>query len=108
MQNSDDLCAFGKQIGVNSPYLIVCQLSVESTFHVIVEQEPTWELSALCSAVLYLLGSYFIYVIAYPKHFKATLLMIQHHILGLPDQQTDPSAVIELVTSLQRMDSTFS
>ena len=107
MQNLDDLCAFGKQIGVNSPYLVVCQTSAESTFHVIVEQEPTCELSAFCCALLHLLGSYFIYDIAYPKHFKATLLMIQHHRLGLPDQQTDPSAVIELVTSLQRMDSTF-
>lgn len=66
------------------------------------------ELSSFGSALIHLVGSYFIYDIAYPKPLKATLLMIQHHVMGLPDIQVDPTAVIELVTSLKRMDTTIN
>lgn len=41
------------------------------------------------------------------KPFKSILLLIQHHILGISDKQTDTTPVIELVTSLKRMDITF-
>ena len=75
--------------------------------HVIVEQEPMCELTAFGSALIHLLASYFIYNIEYPKTFKSLLLMIQHHVFSLLDKQKDPTSVIEIVTSLKRMDSTF-
>ena len=70
-------------MGVNSPYLVVCRTSTDYTFHVIVEQEPTCELSVFSGSLIHLIASYFIYDIAYPKYLKATLLMIQHHVMGL-------------------------
>ena len=44
MQNTDDLSAFGRGVGVNAPFLAVCRTSEGSTIHVIVEQEPMCEL----------------------------------------------------------------
>ncbi len=78
----------------------------DCTFHVIVEQEPTCELSVFSGSLIHLIASYFIYDIAYPKYLKATL--IQHHVMGLSDKQSDLVSVVELVTSLRRMDSTFN
>ena len=73
-------------------------------FHVVVEQEPRCKLTSVASAVVHLIGAYFIYDISYPTPFNSLLLMIQHHILGLKDDEPDTTPVVETVTSLQRMD----
>ena len=52
------------------------------------------------------MGSYFIYDIAYPQPLYSLLIMIQHHIFGLEDEQPDSSAVVEIVSSLKNMDNT--
>ena len=107
MQNTDDLSVFGRGVGMNAPFLAVCWTSKGSTIHVIVEQEPMCELTVLSAARIHLIASYFIYNIAYPKPFNSLLLMIQHHILGFTDKQKDSTCVVEIVTSLKRMDCTF-
>ena len=106
-QNSDHLGGVGRHVGLNAPFLVVCQTAEGSTMHVIVEQEPMCELTCFSSALIHLVASYFLYNIEYPKVFRSLPLMIQHHVLGLPDKQRDPTSVVEVVTSLQRMDSTF-
>lgn len=108
VQNSDDLGDVGKRVGVSSPFLVVCQTSEGSTMHVIVEQEPMCNLPVFGTVLIHLVGSYFLYNIEYPKALKSLLLMIQHHILSIPDKQKDPTNVVEIVTSLKRMDSQFS
>ena len=45
-----------------------------------------------------LLGTYFIFDIIYPKPLYSLLIMLQHHILNLPDAQKDTPAVVEMVT----------
>ena len=70
-----------------------------------VEEEPTCELNNFQSALIHMMGSYFIYDIAYPKPLQSLLLMIQHYVFGLEDSQPDTSAVIEIVTSLKKMDT---
>lgn len=72
-----------------------------------VEGEATCELSSFESALIHLVGSYFLYDIAYPKPVQSLLLMIQHYVFGLEDSQQDTPAVIEIVTSLKKMDSTL-
>ncbi len=93
-----------KSIGANFPFLIVCCTAEEISYHVIVEQEPMCELSTFNGAIINLIASYYIYDIAYPKALNSLLLMIQHHILVLKDSQHDPPPVLEIVTSLKRMD----
>ena len=85
--------------------MIVCHSAEETTFHIMVEEEVTCELSSFESALIHLVGSYFLYDIAYPKPVQSLLLMIQHYVFGLEDSQQDTPAVIEIVTSLKKMDS---
>ena len=54
--------------------------------------------------MLHLMAAYLIFDIAYPKPLNSLLLMIQHHIFSLKDIQVDTPAVLEVVTSLKRMD----
>ena len=77
-------------MGINAPILAVCPTSEECTFHIIVGQEPTCELNRFNSALIHLIATCFIY-----------------DILGFSDKQPDPSSVVEIVTSLKRIDSTF-
>ena len=70
------------------------------------EKEPTCELGSFKSALIDLMGSYFIYDIAYPQPLYSLLIMIQHHIFGLEDEQPDSPAVVEIVSSLKNMDNT--
>ena len=77
----------------------------ETSYHIIVEEEANCELTSIESALIHLVGSYFVYDITYPKPFQSLLLMIQHYVFGLEDSQRDPPAVIEIVTSLKKMDS---
>ncbi len=76
----------------------------ETSYHVVAEQEPLCEVSNFCSAIIHLIGCYYIYDIAYPKPLNSLLLMIQHHIFGIKDSQRDSVAVIQTVTSLKHMD----
>ena len=85
--------------------MIVCHSAEETTFHIMVEEEVTCELSSFENALIHLIGSYFLYDIAYPKPVQSLLLMIQHYVFGLEDSQQDTPAVIEIVTSLKKMDS---
>ena len=75
------------------------------SYHVVVEQEPLCEVSTFLSAIVHLIGSYYIYHIAYPKPLNSLLIMIQHFIFGIKDSQRDPVPVIQTVTSLKHMDN---
>ena len=90
---------------LKAPYIVVCYSSEETTFHVIVEEEPIYEFSIFQTALLHLIGTYFVFDIAYPKTLYALLIMVQHYILSIYDTQRDPPSVIEMVTSLKRMDT---
>ena len=68
-----------------------------------VEEEPTCELNNFQRVLIHMMGSYFIYDIAYPKPLQSLLLMIQNYVFGLEDSQPDTPAVIEIVTSLKKM-----
>ncbi len=72
-----------------------------------VERESLNELSTFKSTVIHLLAAYFVFDIMYPKGWYSTLIFIQHFVFGLTDKQRIPSNVIEIGTSLNRMDSTF-
>ena len=73
--------------------------------HIMVEEEATCELNSFQSALIHMMGSYFIYDIAYPKPLQSLLLMIQQYVFGLEDSQPDTPAVVEIVTSLKKMDT---
>ena len=107
MQDSENLYEFGHNVGINAPFLVICHSSEATTYHVIVEQQPSTEASTFGSAILDLFCSYFVYDIVYPKPFYPLLVFFQHHVLGLDDDAIDPPAVIEIATSLKNMDSTF-
>ena len=61
IQNSDDLSTFAKSVGLNAPYLAVCSTPEETTYHVIVEHEPMCELTSFGSAIIHMMGSYYMY-----------------------------------------------
>ena len=104
LQDSDDLSSFVQSISLKAPYLLVTYSAEETNFHIVVEQEIIAEVSNYESALIHLLGTYFIFDIAYPKPLCALLLLLQHYILGLSDSQHDPPSVMEMVTSLKNMD----
>ena len=106
-QNSDDLSGVcvGDKSHINAPTIVVCPSAEEVSFHVMVERESFHEVSIFKSALIHLIGSYFVFDIVYPKPWYATLLFIQHHIFGLVDKQHVPANVIEMVTTLKRMDN---
>ena len=87
------------------PYLAVCSTAVETTYHVIVEREPMCELTSFGSAIIHMMGSYYMYNIQYPKSLYSLLIMVQHHIFGIDDTRDTPT-VVETVTSLKNMDKT--
>ncbi len=104
-QDSDDLSSFAKSVQLKAPYIVVCYSSEETTFHIIVEEEQIYEFSIFQTALLHLIGTYFVFDIAYPKPLYALLIMVQHYILSLHDAQRDPPSVFEMVTLLKRMDT---
>ena len=103
VQNADDLSAVGGSIGVNAPYVVVCQSAEETSFHIMVERESLSEVNTFKSALIHLMAAYFVYDIAYPKPFYSTLILIQHQIFEVVDKQRVPACVIEMVTSLKRI-----
>ena len=105
LQNSDDLSAVGDSIQMNAPYIVVCVSPEEVSFHIMVERDSLSEVSTFKSALIHLIASYFVYDIAYPKPWYSTLILVQHHIFGLTDKQRVPANVVEIATSLKRMDS---
>lgn len=105
MQNSDNLIDEAQRIGSNSPYVMVSSSAEETSYHIVVERQPMCELSTFNFALIHLLGTYFIYDIAYPKAMHSLLLMIQHYIFGLKDTQRETPAVLAIVSSLKSMDS---
>ena len=56
------------------------------------------------SALLDLVGAYFVFDIRYPQPLNALLIFIQHYVFCIEDNQPDPSSVIEIVTSLKNID----
>lgn len=64
-----------------------------------------YELPIFSTSLLYLVAAYYIYDIAYPKPLYSLLIMMQHHIFSISDTQKDTPSVIEIVTSLNNMDS---
>lgn len=54
----------------------------------------------LVDCMVDLIAIYYVYNIEYPKPLNATLLFIQHFILGLEDNQKIPPSLIRLLSSL--------
>ncbi len=81
--------------------MVICQSSEEFTYHIMVNKEPTNELTTFASALIHTIGSY---DIAYPKPLKSLRLMIQHFVFELKDSQKDTSPIVEIVSSLMNMD----
>ena len=59
------------------------------------------------SVLIHMVGSYFIYDIAYSKPLQSLLLMIQYYVFGLQDLQNNTPVVIEIMIILRKMDSTL-
>ena len=107
VQDSDlDLPSYVKAIPMKAPYLLVSSSNEETTFQVVVEQEIISELLSFQSALVMLIGTYYIFDIAYPKPLYSLLIFIQHQIFGLRDAQRNTPSVVEMVTSLKNMDDT--
>ena len=90
---------------MSAPFLVVCRTADEVSYHVLVEEESTCEVSTFNNALIHLIGSYFVYDISYPKPLYSLLVMIQHYIFGLEDSQKDSPSVVEVVTSLKNMET---
>ena len=105
MQDSEDTYTEAKAIGVNAPYIFVCEATETTSYCIAVEQEPFIETWNIESALIDLVSSYFVFDIQYPTSLNSLLIFIQHYVLCLEDDQPDPPSVIEMVTSLKHMDS---
>lgn len=89
---------------MTSPYIVACFTAEESSFFVIVEDEVVCELNDFCTALIHLIGAYFIFDIVYPNVMRSLLLFIQHYVFLLNDSQKESSCLIEIVSSLKSMD----
>ena len=62
-----------------------------------IEQVTTLHMDKLSETLAYLIASYFIFNIAYPRRFYPFLLFLQHAVMELKDSQPVP---VDLVSRL--------
>ena len=88
----------------NFPYLLVLKSSEKLTFITAVEREVLISTENFGSALLYLLGSYYVFNIAYSKLSYPVLIFLQRYVLGIEDSQAIPKSVRQAVTVMNRFD----
>lgn len=92
-----------KKISRNSPYLIALRSAEKILFVVIVERESL--ITTFQSALLYLIGAYFIFNIAYPKESFPVLIFLQRYVLSIVDKQVIPKIVRQAVTTMNKFNA---
>jgi len=61
------------------------------------------ESKSLQNSIIDLIAAYYIFNIAYPKYLDAILLIFQHCVLKLKDDQRMPNSAVKLVGNLQKI-----
>ena len=62
------------------------------------------ESKSLRDAFIDLIAAYYVFDIAYPKSVAGAMLLFQHYVFNLKDQQQPPSCLCKLVHNLYAMD----
>ena len=78
--------------------------SEKVTLLTVVERKVLINTETFGSALLYLLGSYYVFNIAYSKLSYPVLIFLQRYVLGIEDEQTIPKSVRQAVTVMNRFD----
>ena len=69
---------------------------------VIVEREVLITTENFQSALLYLMGAYYIFNIAYPRQSYPVLIFLQYYVLGIVNEQVVPKVVRQAVTVMKK------
>jgi len=89
----------------SAPYLITgTPGSVNCQVFIGCEQEIFFESNSIKDAIIDLIGTYFVFNIAYPKYLNSIFLFIQHFVFNLKDKQPVPMTVSNIVRNLQKLD----
>ena len=54
LKNSDNLSVFSETVQFSDPYMIICHPAEETTFHIMVDGDATYELSSFESVLIHL------------------------------------------------------
>ena len=73
-------------------------------FFIICEKSILLESKSLRDAFIDLIAAYYVFDIAYPKSVAGAMLLFQHYVFKLKDQQPPPSCLCKLVQNLYAMD----
>ena len=84
---------------------MVLESTEKQSFLLIVEREILTSTENFTSALIYLLGSYYIFNIAYAKLPYPVLIFLQRYVMGIEDNQTVPKSVRQAVTVMNRLNS---
>lgn len=90
----------------SSPYLVITGLlnAENCQFFVCSEQEIVLESKSVQDAIIDLIATYFVFDIAYPKPLNSILILFQHYVFELKDDQPVPAATAKLIKSLRKVE----
>ena len=72
---------------INAPYIAVCLGDMSCELFVMCEHIPFARSTDFVSVLVFLMGAYFSFNIAYPTSLKIVLAFVQHSILDIKDKQ---------------------
>ena len=103
-QGSEDIEEEISSIPLNVPYIIVMEASEATTYDVIVKRSSLFQSTDLCTALIDILSSYFVFDIAYLPELYPLLLFFQHYVFELKDNQKVPVSVATTVGTMRSLD----
>ena len=89
----------------SEPFLVVTsKLGTEaSQIFICCEGASFLESKSIKEAILDLVSTYFVFDISYPKAIYRIMLVMQHFVFDLKDEQCVPPAVTTLVTNIKKL-----
>ena len=103
IQEGDDIDEEIAKIPIQAPCIIIIEAREATTYDVVVEGASLVQSTDLSTALVDLFSAYFAFDIAYPQELHPVLIF-QHYVFGLKDQQKVPVSVTTTVATMRRLD----
>ena len=103
IQEGDDINEEIAKTAVQAPCIIINEAREATTYDVVVEGASLGQSTDLSTALVDLFSAYFAFDIAYPQELHPVLIF-QHYVFGLKDQQKVPVSVTTTVATMRWLD----
>ena len=93
------------KINQNAPYLLHLLSDEKEEFLIVAEREIFMDkMTELSGSLLNLICAYFSFDICYPTTLYPVFIFIQHHIMGIVDEQKVPDVVTRAFTTITELE----